>query len=234
MRFEAFTNSAGLDESAAARVAEEVAAKPNLLMCTATGSSPMGLYRRLDHWQRQQPGLFGEIRIIKLDEWLGMPDSSAGTCEQYLKKWLVKPLRITPDRFISFSSDPPVPVEEAGRIQSYLIRHGPIDLSILGLGRNGHLGLNEPGPALQPDCHVATLSPESRQHEMVTHLGMVPERGLTLGMRHLLNSRHIILIVAGSGKQKALKTLESGRITTLCPASFLWLHPRVDCLILKD
>ncbi len=171
------------------------------------------------------------MRIVKLDEWWRLPADDRRTCEVYLQQKLIGPLGIGQSRYISFDSDAPDPEQECLRVRSSLEREGPIGLAVLGLGKNGHLGLNEPGPFLHPVCHRATLSPETRQHPMLNHSGPAPESGLTLGMRDILSSEVILLIVSGSGKEKALDQLRSGKITTDCPATFLWTHPRVHCLV---
>jgi galactosamine-6-phosphate isomerase len=110
-------------------------------------------------------------------------------------------------------------------------QQGPIDVCILGLGINGHIGFNEPGPYLIPDCHVARLSEETRRHTMVRSMDRRPHFGLTLGMQEILASRRIILLVAGDGKKQAIARLLSEEVSTTLPASFLWLHDSVDCLI---
>ncbi len=233
MNFESFLNASRLNERAAGLVTDRIEEKPDLLLCAATGSSPEGLYREMVRFHGRDSEMFRRLRVIKLDEWLDLPPESPDTCEKYLQTRLIGPMGMTPGRYISFSAQPADPEKEAGRIRALLRRQGPIDLCILGLGRNGHLGLNEPGPALQPECHVAVLSRETRQHPMVAGLKDPPGRGLTLGMRDILNSRQILLIVSGGRKEEALATLRSGRITTSCPATFLWLHPRVHCLVME-
>jgi galactosamine-6-phosphate isomerase len=220
-----------MSEKAARLVTREIRERKDLLLCAATGNSPAGLYARLAGQGAQDPAGFGALRIIKLDEWGGLPENHPATCEHYLRTRLVDPLRIGPERYVSFRSDPPDPAAECARIQAALDAGGPIDLCVLGLGRNGHLGFNEPAAALEPHCHVARLSETSQGHAMVQTLPDKPAFGLTLGMRDVLLARRIVLLVWGSDKAEPLRALLSGRITTQLPASLLWLHPRVDCLI---
>lgn len=107
----------------------------------------------------------------------------------------------------------------------------PIDLCILGLGKNGHIAFNEPGDTLHPYCHVAQLSPESMQHTMAQTMQTQPTYGLTLGMADILSAKKIILLITGSNKKSAIEKLLQSNLTTHLPASLLWLHPDVDCLI---
>ena len=151
-----------------------------------------------------------------------------GSCETYLQRHLIGPLRIPSDRYFAFQNQAN-PEMECARISQILAMTGPIDLSILGLGLNGHLGFNEPADALQPRSHRAELAPSSLQHSMIQKAKIPIKYGLTLGMADLLHSKKILLLVNGSHKATALQQLLSGRISTHFPASFLWLHPQVIC-----
>ena len=220
-----------MSDLAASLVMEELVSKPDLLLCAATGGSPEGLYRELARTAGREKSLFNQLRVMKLDEWGGVPAYYPVTCEFFLKKKLLEPLGIPGDHYISFASDPEDPEEECRQIRSRLKKEGPIDLCILGLGRNGHLGLNEPGPGLEPYCHVASLSESSIQHSMIASLDRKPRYGLTLGMQEILSSRKIIMLVSGKEKKQVAKQFLEKKITTSLPASFLWLHPRVECLV---
>ncbi len=216
---------------AATLVLDEMARKPDLLLAAATGNSPGGLYGALDRKAKADYSFFEHLRILKLDEWGGVPENHPVTCEHYLRKRLLDPLQIGPERYFAFSSEPPDPAMECQRIQKVLESNGPVDLCILGLGLNGHLGFNEPGSFLHPHCHIATLSETSLQHSMIRSLSHPPAYGLTLGMADILRSRRIILLISGQGKEQTVQGFLSGKISTYLPASFLWLHDQVDCFI---
>ena len=173
--------------------------------------------------------LVDRCRLVKLDEWGGLPMNDPATCEQHLRNTLVTPLAMA-DRYIGFESRPVNVEVECARVAKWLDENGPIDLCVLGLGLNGHIGFNEPADFLQPHCHVAQLSDASFAHSMVSGCDTRPTYGLTLGMVDLLRSRHILMIVTGETKRGPLERLISGRITTVFPASLLQLHGDV-CVV---
>ncbi len=204
---------------------------PAQSICTATGNSPMGIYQNLAAAYSDGPEIFEKLRIIKLDEWGGIPSSDPNSCETFIQEKILLPLGIPSDRYVSFKSDSPSPKKECERIQREIRDNGPIDVCILGLGTNSHIGFNEPGEALTPFCHVAKLSEKALRHQMVDTMDSKPQYGLTLGMADILRSKKIILLLTGPNKQNVISNLLSQQITTHLPASFLWLHPNVECYV---
>jgi len=219
-----------MSRRAADFIVEQIRSKPDLLMCVATGSSPKRAYELLAGKRRDEPQLFERLRVLKLDEWGGLPPNHPGTCEMYVRRLLIEPLGISAERYLTFRGDAADPVAERGRVCEMLRQHGPIDLCVLGLGLNGHLGMNEPADELTPGPHVAPLSAETARHSMIRNANPPVRFGLTLGMGDLLRSRLILLLVNGAAKRDALRRLMSGRVTTQFPASLLWLHGGVTCL----
>jgi len=231
MFIQTFTQPGELATYASGLLIHEIKRKPNLLLCAATGSSPKETYKHLvDRKTEFDPGL---LRILKLDEWGGVPMDYQHSCEQYVQQQLVKPLNITADRYFGFHSCPQNPESEVSRMNKIIQKEGPVDICMLGLGMNGHIALNEPGEALVPHCHVAQLSKLSQLHPMVDDLENKPSYGLTLGMADILNSKMILMIIQGANKKHIIDKFMSQEITTLLPASFLWLHPNVHCCVLK-
>lgn len=213
---------------------QELEKKKDLLMCTATGNSPTGAYQLLGEKFKNYPELFDELRILKLDEWGGIPHMHPGTCESYLQGHLIRPLEISQNRYIGFKSDSEDSARECQYVQETINSKGPIDLCILGLGINGHLAFNEPSDDLQAHCHVAMLTSASMKHSMASEMQVKPTYGLTLGMADILQSKKILMLITGKEKRKIVNKFLSEKITTLLPASFLWLHPNVVCFIEKD
>ena len=209
--------------------------KPDLVLCVATGSTPTRTYELLAESLRHWPEVTRRMRVVKLDEWGGLPPDDPATCEYYLRRLLVGPLSIPADRYVSFRGDAPDPEAECGTIAYRVGEIGPVDVCVLGLGLNGHLGFNEPAGALRPHAHVATLSPESLAHPMVRDRPTPLRYGLTLGMADILQSRRILLLVNGRHKRDALRRLLDDRtVSPRFPASFLWLHPDVTCFCDAD
>jgi galactosamine-6-phosphate isomerase len=208
--------------------------KPQQLICTATGHSPTRLYEKLAESYKKSPNIYKDIKIIKLDEWGGTNGDYPNTCEYYLQTKLLEPLQIPNSHYISFDSSPTDAKKECDRMENEIQEHGPIDICILGLGKNGHIGFNEPSKILFPDCHIAELSASSLKHPMASKMKTKPTYGLTLGMANILTAKKIILLVTGPSKKKAIKKLMGKEITTFLPASFLWLHPNVECFLDKS
>jgi galactosamine-6-phosphate isomerase len=234
MKIIRLNSNEALGREAASLILGQLDKKKNALLCAATGGSPTVTYSMLKQTYDRNPGLFSELRIIKLDEWGGVPMDTPFNCECYIQDHLTGPLQIGSDRYISFQSNPKNPEEECERIRKELIKSGPIDICILGLGMNGHLALNEPGEFLEAGPHVARLSESSLTHPMV--LGMInkPTYGLTLGMADIFQSSQILLLISGAKKKAITEELFKKKISTGLPASFLWLHPNAVCLIDED
>ncbi len=228
-----FDNPLLMSEKATELVLEEITKNPSLLLCAATGSSPLPLYEGLALKAQRKRSLFDKIRILLLDEWLGLP-SNEGSCNGYAQEKIIAPLEVAKERYFNFNSEADDIAAECKRMQEVLDKEGPIDLCILGLGKNGHLGFNEPADELQPHCHLANLSLKSQEHDMVAKTSAKPVHGLTLGMQDILSAKKIILLVSGEGKEVVAKQLLSGEITNQCPATWLWKHDNVHCLMVSS
>ena len=232
MQLHLFDSMNDLSDYASGAIIREIRQKDNLLLCTATGNSTSDTYNKL---VRKKSEFFTEnLKIIKLDEWGGVPAGHPITCETYLQERLLRPLQIKASNYYAFNSNPEDPDKECYRLQKILDANGPIDLCVLGIGVNGHIALNEPGETLHPYCHTATLSTSSLNHPMVRETDITPTYGLTLGMADILNSKKILLLISGKSKASVTKELMRKKIDTRLPASFLWLHPDVQCLCDRD
>ncbi|WP_190808759.1 galactosamine-6-phosphate isomerase [Flagellimonas sp. S3867] len=231
MRIHHFENKKPFATAAVELLIKEIDRKPDLLLCAATGNSPLPVYRKLVEDAISNSERYARLRIIKLDEWIGLKDKN-GSCETYLQKELVKPLKIATKNCIAFDEETRNPEKECIRIQRKLIEEGPIDLCVLGLGKNGHLGFNEPPASSTQECHVAHLAAESQQHNMIANQMQKPEFGMTLGIKDILNSKRVVLLISGEGKEKAKQQLLSSKVDPQCPASFLWMHNNVDCFVM--
>jgi galactosamine-6-phosphate isomerase len=208
----------------------ELERRPNLLLCASAGATPTRAYELLAEERGRRPALFERMRVLKIDEWGGLAMDDPGTCEVYLRRYLVGPLGIGPERYQGFDSRASDFQAECGRMTRWVASQGPIDVCVLGLGVNGHVALNEPGDELRPHAHPARLAAESLAHPMLEASGGRPSRGLTLGMAEILRSRRILVLVSGSRKREPLQRLLEPVISTRFPGSFLWLHPDVTLI----
>ena len=206
--------------------------KPNALFCIATGSSPTDTYQLFLEKIKSENIDISQMRIIKLDEWCGLPMDNPATCEYYIKIHLLKPLGISADspRYISFHPLEEDSAAECARISWLLREAGGIDCCILGIGKNGHLGLNEPGREVYPFAHKSILHAKTKTHAMLYENGESVSAGYTLGIKDLLDSRQIILLATGADKQEAYARLQNQTVSPECPASFLWLHEHSVCI----
>lgn len=219
-----------MSRQAADLILRQVTHKPDLLLCASSGQTPTRTYDLLAAAHAQQPDLFRQLRVIKIDEWAGLAPDHPASCEHYLQEKLIAPLGIDPSRYVAFQGDAPDPQAECDRVSTWLDAHGPIDLCILGLGANGHLALNEPAESLPPRAYVVPLSKRSLQHSMLATTEHKPTHGLTLGLAQILHSRQILLLVNGSHKKRVLQQLLQPHLSTHFPASLLWLHPNLTLL----
>lgn len=225
-----------MSRTAADMMADEIRDKKDLSISLATGGSPTRSYQLLAARQAEEPELFSEVRFVKLDEWGGLQPDDPATCEYYLRKHLIDPLQIPDERFIAFHCNPQDDQAECDRIRAELERLAPIDLCVLGLGINGHLGFNEPADSLRRHPHIAQLSDTAMAHAMLDDSDE-PEAvrcGLTLGMGNIMHARKVMLLVTGSHKRPAMRQFLARRITTQFPASLLWMHPEVWCICDAD
>jgi galactosamine-6-phosphate isomerase len=221
-----------MSQAAASIICNELKKRPDLLLCVSAGGTPTRTYELLAARSRREPRLFARLRVIQIDEWGGLLPGDPATCEADLRTKLCEPLGVAHARFTALRTNATDPAAECSRIARWLAANGPIDICILGLGRNGHVAMNEPGAALTPHAHVAMLAPSSRQHAMLKTLAQKPRYGLTLGMGDILSSRQILLLVNGKRKRAALRRLMRPTVSTRFPASLLWLHP--SAIVLCD
>ena len=214
-------NYEALSAAAAAKVCDTVRQKPQGVVCVATGASPLGVYAELARFSRD----LGQVRVVKLDEWGGLAADDPATCEVYIRRHILTPWGLPETQLTGFCSDAPNPEGECARIRAELGHMGGIDLCVLGMGADGHIGLNYPAPGLPAEAHVTDTS--TLRHAMLDAARGKPTHGFTLGMAEVLRARTIVLVVSGAAKAHAVQRLLSGEISTEFPASLLWLHPDV-------
>ncbi|MBN3581889.1 6-phosphogluconolactonase [Algoriphagus aestuarii] len=233
MKIEYFPDFGSMSQKGAEYVHLEVAKNPSLLFCVASGGSPSGLYELMHQKHENHPGFFNRMRVIKLDEWVGLPPESDFSSEMDVQKKLLQKIAIPKERYLAFNDQAEDPEKECQRIDKALDQSGAIDICILGIGQNGHIALNEPGEKLQVDSHVAELADKTLGSGMIEKVGVPLHFGMTLGMKSILDSKMILLFITGKGKKEAFEKLKKKEINPNLPASFLWLHPNAHVLVDK-
>lgn len=212
-------------------IKKEMEHKPNLLFCVASGGSPSGTYSKLAAYKELHPTFGDQLRVIKLDEWGGLEPDSPFTSELDVQHKFVQPMGIPNERYWTLDPTTSDPEGACFNMEQVLEREGPLDICILGIGVNGHIALNEPGEAHQLPYHVGELAPSTLANGMLKTLKQPPSFGMTIGLRGIMQSKLILLFVAGSGKKEAFERLQEPSVSGQFPASFLWLHPNVQVLV---
>lgn len=204
--------------------------KPEAIFCIATGSSPTRAYEIFVELVNKKHINVQKLRILKLDEWWRVSADDLSTCENFIQTKLIKPLNISLQNYISFNSDTSDSDVECSRITKIIQEQGPIDLCILGIGKNGHLGLNEPGSFFIPFPHVVKLDKKTKTHTMLTKTNVTINYGMTIGMADIIASKKVLFLVTGEEKKDSFDIFLKGQVRTDLPASVLWLHPNTLCV----
>jgi len=225
--------------AASARVAQLIVdaarAKPELVLCLATGGTPTQVYRFLAKAAVADRELLSRIRVVKLDEWVGLPMDHSSTCEAYLQDAILPHLGLQEGdgRYLSFDSMAPDAGAECLRVKAALEAWGGVDVALLGLGLNCHLGLNEPCADVSAiaGVHVAELAESTQGHPMLSNYGVECTRGVTLGLDALMSANETLLLVTGAHKAAPLQAMLSGPPSSRRPASLLRRHAgaRIVC-----
>lgn len=224
-------DSDALAEMAADWLAPFVA-RPAAHLCVAAGGSPRGLYRELAERAAQGRMSFAEVRFTQLDEWHGVPRDDPAACGADLRQHLLDPLGVAESHWLGFDSEAPDAHAEVERVASLARRWRRFTVCILGLGANGHIGLNEPAGSLPAGAHVARLSDATRRHPMLRHLATRPTEGMTFGLGDIHQARAALVLVSGEAKRFPLVRMLIGPVTSRFPASLLQLHRR--CVVFAD
>ena len=231
MNIERFADEHALAEALATRVLQAVVVNPALVLGLPTGRTPRALYREL----RSRRGIdWSGVRTFNLDEFAGLAGDHPGSYRAFMQAELFDHVSIRPENIGMLDGRAPDLKAECRRYEAAIAACGGIDLQILGIGANGHIGFNEPADGLCAHTHIAELEQESREANAQRFGGdwrAVPERALSMGMATILGARNIVMIATGAEKAEAVYAMVEGLITTQLPASFLQVHPRVDVML---
>jgi glucosamine-6-phosphate deaminase len=222
---------------AAQRIAEALHASPGLVLGLATGRSMERIYVELVRMHRAEALSFADCRTFNLDEYIGLGPDHPNSYRHYMNHHLFGQLDLdpanthVPDGLVS-------DFEAEGRRYETLIQQaGGIDLQLLGLGENGHIGFNEPASPLSSRTRVVELMPETRRQNIAMFGGdidKVPRYAITMGIGTILDAREILLVVTGTRKAVVLADALDGPASLLAPASALRHHPRCQLIADRD
>ncbi len=211
-------------------------AKPNAVLGFATGSTPLGLYQFLAEQNKAGVIDFKEVTTFNLDEYYPMDPAHDQSYRYFMNKNLFDNINI--DKANTFVPDGTAKdVDTVGTAYDAAIEaKGGIDLQLLGVGRNGHIGFNEPDSALVAGTHVTDLTDDTidANARFFEKKEDVPTKAVTMGMGTIMKARAIVCIISGANKNAVIKALQNDTVTTDCPATFLKLHPNVTILCDKE
>ena len=218
----------------AQRIAGAVAAKPALVLGLPTGRTPIRMYQELTSLARHGRADFSRIRTFNLDEFLGIDPADPGSYRMFMEEHFFRAARLHHDQVNFLNGAAADPEAECVRYEAAIADAGGIDLQVLGIGTNGHIGFNEPAPQLQARTHRVRLKPETRRSNAALFGGnpdAVPVEALSMGMATILQARSLVLLATGRSKAGCVERVVNGPISTELPASFLQLHHDVEIML---
>ena len=219
---------------AARLVAERLRAKPDLVLGCATGRTMEGIYDRLVDMHEGHALSFAGVTTFNLDEYIGLAKHDPSSYHTYMRERLFDRVDIDPTHTHLPDGDAADVVAEARRYEMAIAEAGGIDLQLLGLGRIGHIGFNEPLSALMSRTRDKSLTPDTRVQNAEMFGGdpeAVPARALTMGVGTILDAREILMVATGAPKADILAKAAEGPVTAMISASALQLHPRCTVVI---
>jgi len=188
----------------------------------AGGNTPLEAYRRVAERRLE----LSRLKIFALDEYVGVPLAEPRNCANLLRRSVAEAWGIPPAQFFAVSSLEPDALESVRQHEERIAQLGGLDVIVLGLGQNGHLGFNEPGSAEDSSGRLVHLDTSSTEANRKWFGGdYAPSLGVTVGLKTILATRHILIMAYGPNKVAAVKAMIEGPRTDLCPASFLQDHP---------
>lgn len=207
-----------LCEAVADTITTQIKRKPDAFICLASGHTPRGVYQILANRIASKILDIQRCTFFSLDEWLGVPLSHKGSCYQMLKDDFFDPAGIAYFEF--FNTTAPDLGAECARMNDKVSQHGGFDVMLLGVGLNGHLGMNEPGTSFDTNAHVSDLAIETiTSGQKYFDAPATLSRGITFGIRHIMESKLPIVMANGKAKASIVAAALSGKVTSQIPMS---------------
>ena len=218
----------------AAILAKQIRRNPRSVLGLATGSTPVGMYSRLIDMHKRSGLDFSTVRSYNLDEYYPIKRSDGQSYYSFMWENLFSHINIMKENTHLPNGECADPEAECAAYERSIAADGGIDIQVLGIGVNGHIGFNEPAGELMLDTHRTGLTPSTIEANarFFRSADEVPTQAITMGMGTIMRARAILLLISGEGKAPVVRQLFSGAVSTDVPAGFLHLHP--DTTVLMD
>jgi len=236
MKIHIVSNKQEISRMAADLIQNLIKEKPDAILGLATGSTVIGTYEELICRYQKGSIDFSEVRTFNLDEYYGLESTHPQSYHMFIRTRLFDHINVRPEN-IHIPSGTPDNVEKYCRFYEQRIDNlGGIDLQLLGIGVNGHIGFNEPAGELQPDTHLVRLSEETikANARFFDSEKEVPKQAITMGVQTIFKAKKVLLLATGKEKAPIIERLAVSGITTDIPASLLKLHPHVTIIVDKE
>ena len=215
-----------MSRKAANIISAQVIMKPNCVLGLATGSTPIGTYDQLVEWYNKGDLDFSEVTTVNLDEYKGLPRTNDQSYYYFMHQHLFDRVNIDPERTNVPNGMEPDAEKECGRYEELIRSLGGVDLQLLGLGHNGHIGFNEPGEAFEKETHCVDLTESTIEanKRFFASADDVPKQAYTMGIKTIMQAKMILIVVNGENKADIVERAFFGPVTPEVPASILQLH----------
>ena len=215
-----------MSRKAANIISAQVIMKPNCVLGLATGSTPIGTYDQLVEWYNKGDLDFSEVTTVNLDEYKGLPRTNDQSYYYFMHQHLFDRVNIDPERTNVPNGMEPDAEKECGRYEELIRSLGGVDLQLLGLGHNGHIGCNEPGEAFEKETHCVDLTESTIEanKRFFASADDVPKQAYTMGIKTIMQAKKILIVVNGENKADIVERAFFGPVTPEVPASILQLH----------
>ena len=225
----------GMSRKAANIVSAHVILKPNSVLGLATGSTPVGMYQQLIDWYNKGDLDFSQVRTVNLDEYVGLAPTHDQSYRYFMQTNLFDHVNIDPASTNVPNGMAADPEAECLRYNQVIRDMGGIDIQVLGMGHNGHIGFNEPGHAFELETHVVNLTEstiEANKRFFDNNVDLVPKQAYTMGIKTIMQARKVLMVANGANKAEIIKKAFFGPVTPEVPASILQMHP--DFILVGD
>lgn len=235
MQIHVFENAAQVGQAAATIIAAQILSKPDAVLGLATGSTPIPTYQELSRLCKAGVVDFSRVRSYNLDEYCGIPEEHEQSYHTFMKENLFNHINIDIANTHVPNGNAADAQAEGEAYDAAIANAGGIDVQVLGIGRNGHIGFNEPGDAFLYGCHVVTLSQSTIEanRRFFASEADVPRQAISLGIGSIINARKILLLATGADKAEAIRASVYGDINPQVQASILRTHGDVIFLLDK-